>query len=74
MDLNSPISILVPFVQALIGAGFLCAAQSLARYIKVKPLRIVLSWPLFGLAYLFLSSALFEYIWNMVGPIVRLFA
>jgi hypothetical protein len=56
-------------VQFAIGLGFYELAQYVSRRIKGNTGK-VLSWPCYGVAFIFLGSAVFTILWNMFGPAV----
>jgi hypothetical protein len=59
--------------QFAIGYGFWRLAQYCSERFKQPIGRALLSWPCYALGFLFLSSAAFLIIWNMVGPLVMWF-
>ena len=61
---------IVGTVQFAIGLGFWQLAQYFSRQIKRPIGRALLSWPCYGIGFVFLSSAAFTILWNMFGPIV----
>jgi hypothetical protein len=61
---------IVGTIQFAIGSGFGWLGQELSRRINSPVIRVLLSWPCYGLAFLFLTSAAFIILWNMFGPFV----
>jgi hypothetical protein len=56
--------------QFVIGMGFHELGKYWSRRIKGNTTRALLSWPCYGLAFVFISSAAFTIFWNMFGPVV----
>ena len=69
MELDFPTAI-AGTVQIAIGYGFWRLGQYCSEWIKLPIGRALLSWPFYVLAFIFVSSAVFTMLWNMVGPIV----
>jgi hypothetical protein len=61
---------IVSTVQFAIGSGFVWLGKYLSQHVKWRIGRVLLSWPCFGIGFIFLSSAVVTILWNMFGPIV----
>jgi len=61
---------IVGTVQFAIGMGFGTLGQYCSQRVKWPMGRALLSWPCYGLAFIFLSSAALTILWNMIGPLV----
>ena len=57
-------------VQFAIGYGFWRLGQYCSERFKQPLGRALLSWPCYGLGFIFLASAAFTILWNLIGPIV----
>jgi hypothetical protein len=57
--------------QMAIAAGFVWIALFFSDRVRWRVGRALLTWPFYGLALIFGSSAIVTLYWNMFGPIVR---
>lgn len=61
---------IVGSIQCAIGMGFGALGQYFSRRVRWPAARALLSWPCYGLSFIFMLGAAVTILWNMFGPLI----